>query len=369
MSFYKNFVRPVLFQCDPETVHEKVISALAFCGSFRLGEGFVKNICEVREVKLQVNVMGLEFPNPVGLAAGFDKNSEAFLALSWLGFGFLEIGTVTAIPQEGNPRPRLFRVPRDLALVNKMGFNNDGAEIVACRLKALYPFTPPLGINIGKSRIVPIEDAVLDYAQSFKALYNYGHYFVVNVSSPNTPGLRTLQESIYLKPLLNRLLKERESLVTPNQPRKPLLVKISPDCSNEELDGILDVIKEAGGIDGIIAANTSNSRDGLAAPSQIPAEGGLSGAPLRERSTNIIKYIYRMTNGELPIIGVGGIFSAKDAIDKIKAGASLVQIYTGMVYEGPFIVKNILSGILRFMDKEGVKNLSDIIGLDVSAKA
>ena len=362
MSLYKWIIRPILFKVDSEKVHDFALHCLTWISHASFIKSLLEQSCQVQDPRLQVNSFGLTFPNPVGLAAGFDKNCEAIGSLSALGFGFVEIGTVTSHPQPGNPKPRLFRLPRDLAIVNRFGFNSDGAETVAGRLAASLPCDIPVGVNIGKLKTVPIEEAPRDYVECFKILYPYGQYFVINVSSPNTPDLRSLQGEYYLEPLLGSVLRERERQVSSGLLKKPVLIKLSPDCSLKEFDEILEVSLRVG-IDGIIAANTTISREGLSTTSEfMESLGGLSGLPLCEKSTKIIKYIFKATGGRIPIIGVGGIFSAQDAIEKIMAGASLVELYTGMIYEGPFIVKNILNGILHFMEKEGIKQLTDLIG-------
>lgn len=360
--FYKYVIRPVLFNLDPERAHDFAIDCLAWISNTSFLKSIIKSACHVSDPRLQVSLLGIKFPNPVGLAAGFDKNCEALSSFPALGFGFVEIGTITSHAQPGNPKPRLFRLPGDSAIINKFGFNNDGAETIAGRLASLKTLDIPIGVNIGKLKTTPIEEAPQNYVESFKTLYPYGEYFVINVSSPNTPDLRTLQCEDYLEPLLSAILRERERQIRNRLSKKPVFVKISPDCTENELDKILDIVMRLG-IDGIIATNTTIGRDGLSTRSElVPSEGGMSGFPLREKSTKVIKYIFKRTNGKIPIIGVGGIFSAQDALEKIMAGASLVQVYTGMIYEGPFIVKNIIQGMLRFIDKEGVKNLSDIIG-------
>lgn len=366
MSLYKWTVRPVLFKIDPEVAHDFTIGCLAWISHALFVKSLLRQFCKLQDPRLQVNSFGLTFPNPVGLAAGFDKNCEALSALSALGFGFVEIGTVTSHAQPGNPKPRLFRLPRDLALINSFGFNNDGAETVAGRLSLSLPCDVPIGVNIGKSRTVPVKEAPRNYVESFKTLYPYGQFFIINVSSPNTPDLRTLQGEYYLEPLLGGVLRERERQVSNGLLKKPVLVKLSPDCSLQEIDGILEVSLRLG-IDGIVATNTTISREELSTPKNfVLQEGGLSGLPLRDKSTKIIKYIFNQTGGRIPIIGVGGVFSAQDTLEKIMAGASLVELYTGMIYEGPFIVKNILNGILQFMEKEGIKQLTDIIGCNTN---
>jgi dihydroorotate dehydrogenase len=307
-----------------------------------------------RDPRLSVSLWGLTFPNPLGLAAGFDKDGLALGVWPSLGFGFVEVGTITPQPQPGNPKPRLFQLPQDRAALNRMGFNNQGAAALAERLRRLHQRPIPIGINLGKAKITPLEEAAADYLASFRLLQDLGDYFVVNVSSPNTPGLRSLQAAEQLEPILSALQRE-------NQKRKPLLVKIAPDLDWPDIDSILELAQDHQ-LAGIVATNTTLRRDNLKtrflpgrgipfAPAEsrpILAEaGGISGAPLRERSTQVIRYIHRSTQGKLPIIGVGGIFTLADALEKLEAGASLLQVYTGWVYEGPGMVPQLLRGLAR----------------------
>jgi dihydroorotate dehydrogenase len=312
---------------------------------------------------------GLTFRNPVGLAAGFDKNGDATDVPATLGFGFIEVGTVTSEAQPGNPPPRLFRLPTDRALINRLGFNNCGAKQLVKNLEQHHAQCV-LGVNIGKALSVPVEKAIPDYLKTFTIIYEVADYVAVNVSSPNTPQLRELQQSAVLRDLLtqlqtrNRELAEKHSLSAP----RPLLVKIAPDLTDEEVAAIVRVAQETG-ISGIIATNTTTSRDNLrSSPSRITAagEGGLSGAPLRRRSNDVIRRIYRLTNGSLPIIGVGGVFTAEDAWDKICAGASLIQLYTGFIYEGPGVARRINEGLRRMLSKEGFVSLDEAVGSKAS---
>jgi dihydroorotate dehydrogenase len=301
----------------------------------------------------------LSFPNPVGLAAGFDKNGIALQPLAALGFGFIEAGTVTYHPQPGNARPRLFRLSEDQALINRAGFNNDGARAFARRVERHRPDCV-LGVSIGKSKITPLEKATEDYLASFELVYNVADYIAVNVSSPNTPQLRELQQSEQLTSLLSALQTRRREL----QKKVPLLVKLSPDLERRDLEMIVDVIERLQ-IDGIIATNTTVSRDNLRASAQRVAacgEGGLSGKPLRNRSTQMIAQLYELTRGRIPLIGVGGIFNADDAWEKISAGASLVQLYTGFIYQGPNIAQQINEGLAKILDREGFANLDAAVG-------
>lgn len=308
---------------------------------------------------------GLTFRNPVGLAAGFDKNGDAADVLAALGFGFIEVGTVTSESQPGNPSPRLVRLPTDRALINRLGFNNCGAKQLVRNLKHHHPDCV-LGVNIGKARSVPVEKAITDYLKTFAIVYEVADYIAVNVSSPNTPQLRELQQSGVLQDLLtqlqtrNRELAEEHSLSKP----RPLLVKIAPDLHDEEIASIVRVAQQTG-ISGIIATNTTTSRDNLlSSPSRVASagDGGLSGAPLSQRSDDVIRSIYRLTHGSLPIIGVGGVFTAEDAWAKICAGASLIQLYTGFIYEGPGVARRINEGLRRILSKEGFVSLDEAVG-------
>jgi len=296
----------------------------------------------LRDPTLERRLWGMTFPNPVGLAAGFDKDAKYTDALSCLGFGFIEIGTVTPRPQPGNPKPRLFRLPADGALINRMGFNNDGSAQAALRLKRRRERII-IGGNIGKNKLTPNEEAADDYETCFRDLHKVVDYFVVNVSSPNTPGLRQLQDKEPLTALLTRL----QAINDEYPKRKPILLKIAPDLSNQELDDIIEIVKITN-LDGIVATNTTISRSGLHTPAgEVTAigAGGLSGMPLRDRATEVIRYISKATQRQVPIIASGGIFTAADAIEKLKAGAVLVQVYTGFIYEGPAIAKKICKGL------------------------
>jgi dihydroorotate dehydrogenase len=306
----------------------------------------IKRIYRLEDERLSRNVMGLTFPNPIGLGAGFDKNATYIEEIEALGFGFTEVGTVTPMPQPGNDKPRLFRLPKDEALINRMGFNNVGADLVAARLKRLRSKTKMvIGVNIGKNKITPNEKAVNDYVICFQKLFDVADYFVVNVSSPNTPGLRELQEKEPLKNLLNAIKIKNEA-----RPKaKPLLLKIAPDLSAHQLDDIVEICMGLK-IDGIIATNTTISREGLQTKKKTVEKygaGGLSGKAVKKRSTEVIRYLHQKTNGKIPIIGVGGIASPKDALEKLEAGASLVQLYTGFIYEGPTLIREINEAILK----------------------
>ena len=394
MDLYQTLLRPLLFsglKTDPEWLHQQSLKVLGWMDDGSASQlpwllAQMERSLSLSDPRLQQQLWGLTFANPMGLAAGFDKDGIAAGLWSRFGFGFAELGTVTFQAQPGNPQPRLFRLPLDQAVLNRMGFNNQGAAALAERLRKSGrvgewergsvgeeswshppidssthpPFT--LGINLGKSKVTPLEDAAADYVGSFRLLKDLGDYFVVNVSSPNTPGLRSLQDKAQLEPILQALQQE-------NIHRKPLLVKIAPDL---EWGAIADVIALAQQhqLAGIIATNTTIRRDGLKtqrlSTGNLVAQeaGGISGVPMRQRSTEVIRFIYQETQGQLPIIGVGGIFTAEDAWEKITAGASLVQVYTGWIYEGPWMVRRVLEGLLRKLDEQGLKSIQDAIGSD-----
>ncbi|WP_144885954.1 quinone-dependent dihydroorotate dehydrogenase [Lacibacter cauensis] len=361
-------IRSIFFWFDAEKVHYFAMNALRFFCSI----GFIKKILaanfQAKNKKLAFESWGLEFKNRVGLAAGFDKNAKYLRELEVLGFGFVEIGTVTPKPQDGNDQPRLFRLPKDKAIINRMGFNNDGVKVVAERLKkwkekhevqsTKYENSPLtthhsrliIGGNIGKNKVTPNEDAWKDYEICFNELFDYVDYFVVNVSSPNTPGLRELQEKDSLRKILSHLQTlrtERLKLKIDSVVEKPILLKIAPDLTQSQLDDVIDLAKEIQ-LDGLVASNTTISREGLITDAAIVTAigaGGLSGLPVKQRSTEIVQYITQKTNGEIPVIASGGIFSAADANEKLQAGAVLVQVWTGFIYEGPAIAKKICNGI------------------------
>jgi dihydroorotate dehydrogenase len=426
MDIYRAAIRPVLFtglKTDPEWLHQQTLRVFGW-----LDRNHSQPFAQWAQTQLQQSyclthphlrqtLWGLSFENPIGLAAGFDKDGVASGVWSSLGFGFAELGTVTLHPQPGNPRPRLFRLPLDQAALNRMGFNNQGAAVMAAGLRGRWgtgnlgaeedgetqeregtetgdrgqginsslsfkpqtsnlkpqnsefstphPSRPtpfPLGINLGKSKVTPLEEAAADYLGSFRLLKDLGDYFVVNVSSPNTPGLRSLQATDQLDPILMALQQE-------NQQQKPLLIKIAPDLEWEAIAAVLELAQKHH-LAGIIATNTTIRRDGLktqvleSTGNSIQEEaGGISGAPVRDRSTEVIRFIWKETQGTLPIIGVGGIFTAEDAWEKITAGASLIQVYTGWIYEGPWMVRRILQGLLQKLDERGLGSISEAIGL------
>jgi dihydroorotate dehydrogenase len=338
MKLYQKILRPLLFCLPPESVHHLSLNLLSYS---HISSRFAP-FAECFYPSLERELWGLKFRNPVGIAAGFDKNAIALDAWEHLGFGFMEIGTITPNQQDGNPLPRVFRLPKEEALINRMGFPNDGLEVIARRLaekqrgfSSDWP-SIPVGINIGKSRVTALEDAPADYLKCYKALRPFADFFVVNVSSPNTPGLRELQQRRFLSSILQPLIEANSGS------SRPILVKIAPDLTEAEVDEILEVVI-ACGINGVIATNTTIDKSAVS----LKEEGGLSGAPLRKKSTEMIRYIHARTEGKLPIVGVGGIFTADDAKEKLDAGASLVQVYTGFIYKGPLIARQICEGLLE----------------------
>ena len=336
---YKSFIKPVLFLFDPEWVHHTVFATLKAVNRIPGMGSLIRTFYQVKDKRLERKLFGLTFPNPVGLAAGFDKDAKLFQELFNFGFGFIEIGTLTPKPQLGNPKKRLFRLPEDQGLINRMGFNNEGVEVAVDRLKKNKNVL--IGGNIGKNKVTPNEEAVSDYVYCFEALFPYVDYFVVNVSSPNTPNLRALQD----KEPLTHLLQTLKTLNLKKPDPKPILLKIAPDLTDEQLMDIIDIITTVN-IEGVIATNTTLSREGLLSQ-QKTEMGGLSGKPVADRSTEVIRFLSEKSNKAFPIIGVGGIHSPQDAIDKLEAGASLVQLYTGFIYEGPAVIKKINKAILR----------------------
>lgn len=336
-------IKPILFQFDPEKIHYFVFDLLKFVCKIPGFPSLLRGLYLVEDPRLQVELFGLKFKNPVGLGAGFDKDAKLIDELSNLGFGFIEIGTITPLAQAGNDKPRLFRLPQDEALINRMGFNNGGMELAVEKLKNRKSDII-VGGNIGKNKLTPNELATDDYVKSFNALFDYVDYFTVNVSSPNTPNLRALQEKEPLKELLQTLKDINSKKGNP----KPILLKIAPDLTNEQLDDIIEIVQETK-IDGVIATNTTISRADLKTPIENVESigmGGLSGKPVKTRSTEVIKYLSDNSKKSFPIIGVGGIHSAEDAIEKLDAGASLIQIYSGFIYEGPALIKKINKALL-----------------------
>ena len=342
-------IRKLLFKFDAERVHHFAMNSLKLASAAGITQSMIRPGFSINRDSLARTVFGISFKNPVGLAAGFDKNALYLTELEALGFGHVEIGTVTPRAQDGNPKPRIFRLPEDKALVNRMGFNNEGVRAVAGRLgkwRAEQKKSNSLivGGNIGKNKVTPNEDAWKDYEICFRDLYDLVDYFVVNVSSPNTPGLRELQE----KESLRKILSHLQTINQRHSSSKPLLLKIAPDLTPEQLDDVIDLATEIE-LDGLVATNTTISREGLTASSAALCEkigaGGLSGAPLKNRATEIVRYISAKTNGSLPVIASGGVFTANDAREKLEAGASLVQVWTGFIYEGPGIAKKICAGL------------------------
>lgn len=346
---YKSIIKPILFKKEPENAHHFTFSWIKRTFNLPLIRPGIKSFFHYENPILEKEVFGLKFKNPVGLAAGFDKDAKLIDEMALLGFGFIEIGTLTPRPQEGNPQPRLFRLPKDEALINRMGFNNGGVEDAVKRLKKRNSDVL-IGGNIGKNKSTSNEDAVLDYLYCLEVLHPYVDYFVVNVSSPNTPNLRALQEKEPLKKLLSEV---KQANIKKKNP-KPILLKIAPDLTVGQLDDIIEIVQETN-IDGVIATNTTIDRDQLQTQPELVQKmgaGGLSGKVLAKRSTEVIKYLATQSNHAFPIIGVGGIFTAQDAIDKINAGASLVQVYTGMIYEGPAMVRRIKKGLAQYLEKQ-----------------
>ncbi|MBI2355979.1 MAG: quinone-dependent dihydroorotate dehydrogenase [Candidatus Doudnabacteria bacterium] len=350
-------IRPILFQIPAETVYGAVAKT---CQAITPFSGIFEKLFAFEHPMLETEVFGMKFKNPVGLAPGYDKFGAFTKFLSALGFGFIEVGSITPLPQPGNPKPRMFRLTSDEALVNRMGFNSIGMHRVAENLKKISERNFILGVNLGKNKATSNEHALQDYLAAFNYLAPLADYVVVNVSSPNTPGLRQLQNKAPLLEIFKALQQANQKLSI----RKPLLLKVAPDLSNGQLDDIAAIVLETK-IDGIIANNTTVSRDGLkTSPEEIRriGEGGLSGRPIAKRTTEVISYLYQRLQGRTPIIGAGGIFSAEDAYEKIKAGASLVQVYTGIVYEGPGLIKKIKQGLVELLKRDGFKNIAEAVG-------
>ena len=364
-SAYRYGIKPILFSLDPEVTHNLAIAACQQVSASTTLQAIAKSMFYYSDVRLSQNLWNLKFANPVGLAAGFDKNAEAIGAWENFGFGFAEVGTITARAQSGNPQPRLFRLPSDRAVLNRMGFNNRGAEAIAKELQQYlqnHQLSIPLGINLGKSKITEIADAKFDYAESLRSLYAYGDYFVINVSSPNTPNLRDLQAT-------EQLLGILAELQPINIENKPILVKIAPDLNDADIIAVVKA-SQSHHVAGIIATNTTIARQQLttthlATGKSVKDEaGGISGQPVRDRATDVIRLIWQSTDGKLPIVGVGGIFNAEDAWQKITAGAAIVQIYTGLIYESPMMIKQILQGLVAKLDAHGLDHIQQAIGLD-----
>ncbi|REJ34735.1 MAG: dihydroorotate dehydrogenase (quinone) [Bacillota bacterium] len=355
-------VRPMLFRMDPEQAHERVRGLQEAVEAGRALRQALARRFTVDHPALQVEAFGLRFPNPVGLAAGFDKDARAPRALAALGFGFIEVGTVTPRPQPGNPRPRLFRLPADEALINRMGFNNEGAAAAAARLGRAHPVPVPVGVNIGRNRATPNERAAEDYLECLRVLFPHAAYAVINVSSPNTPELRDLQAAAALGRLLAAVQAENRALSRKHgRAPLPVLVKIAPDLDREGLAAVVDAAATHGAA-GIIAVNTTVNRSGLRRPAH--EAGGLSGRPLAARALRITAAVHRLTGGRLPVIGVGGIFSARDAYERIRAGATLVQVYTALIYRGPGLARRINRGLVQLLERDGLGRITEAVGLD-----
>jgi len=365
---YRTLIRPALFTQNAEVIHDRTMRLLALTSRHKLICGAMSSF--LGAPSLPVEIFGLKFPNPVGLAAGMDKTAAAVPAWAAMGFGFTELGAATWHAQPGNPLPRVFRAIPEEAIVNRMGFNNPGAEVLAEKLagwrqRGRWP-EHPVGMNLGKSKITPLEKAAEDYANSFRVLRPHLDFFVVNVSSPNTPNLRQLQDKSALDEIFAALQEVNTSPSQTQSGPRPILVKVAPDLTFEALDEILELVGPRK-IAGIVATNTTISRPASSDPlvQKIYSEtGGLSGRPLRTRSTEVVRHLYRQTRGKVPIIGVGGIFSAAEAWDKIAAGASLVQIYTGLIYEGPGLAKTIVNGLRRRLSEAGLASLSTAVGCE-----
>ncbi len=356
-----SFLRPLAFTLDPERAHHLAIQAL------RLLQIAPASFSPPTDHRLNQRLWGLHFPNPIGLAAGYDKNAAAPLAWSTLGFGFAELGTITAKAQLGNPKPRIFRLEQDEALINRLGFNNDGAVAITQRLKHVLPLghshAIPLGFNIGKSKVTPLDEAESDYVISLEQVFPFADYLVVNVSSPNTPDLRKLQEPERLGRLLDLLqTRGRQLAAQAKVTQKPLLVKIAPDLTDDEVREFARVSQSVG-VSGLIATNTTTTRPQLR--TTIREEGGLSGKPLAARACEVLRVLYRAVDGKLPLIGVGGIFSAEDAYARICAGASLIQIYTGLIYRGPLLPHTIAHGLSSLLARDGINHLREAVGKNV----
>jgi len=347
---YKTFMRPLLFRFDPEKVHHFVSSSLQFVFGIPGMAALARCITSVNDERLEREVFGLKFKNPVGVAAGFDKNARLFDALGNLGFGFVEVGTITPEGQQGNEKPRLFRLPSDGALINRMGFNNEGMDAVAGRLKRRRKRDVVLGANLGKNTLTPNTQAAADYVRLFERLFDVADYFVVNVSCPNISDLRELQDEKALREILDKL----QTLNRRKPQPKPVLLKVSPDLNFSQLDEVIQLVAETG-IAGVVAVNTTVGRVQLNTPKKLVSQigrGGLSGKPLKNRALEVVRYLSEKSGRAFPIIGVGGIFTPEDALQMLDAGADLVQVYTGFIYEGPFIARRMNRAVLKQMDRK-----------------
>ena len=351
---YKTLLKPIFFSMNPEVAHDWMRFGGGFANNTFVS-GLLGTFFGVEDPRLKVDVAGISFPNPIGLAAGLDKNVELVGLCAGLGFGHLELGTITAQPQPGNPKPRIFRIGEERALINRMGFPSEGADVARERLIAIrkrFKKLPPLGINIGKSKVVELEHAIDDYRYSFQQLSSLADYVTVNVSSPNTQGLRQLQERDRLTALL-------QTLAACNVDKRPIFVKVAPDLELSALEEVVEVCLQCG-VAGIIATNTTISRDSLR--STIQEAGGLSGAPLREKSLGVVQFLGRVINGRMALIGVGGISSVDDVLAMLAAGASMVQVYTGLIFEGPGLIKTLNQQLISYMNRQGCSSLKDAVG-------
>ena len=360
---YRRLLKPALFRLDPEDAHHLTLRALGWAATVPAWPGLVRSLTVPPDPRLTQTLWGHTFSSPVGLAAGLDKNGEAVPAFGALGFGFVEVGTVTPRAQPGNERPRLFRLPADEALINRMGFNNAGAQALRGRLTALAARPVPVWVNIGKNKVTPNEEAVQDYREAVRVLQAVADAFVVNVSSPNTPGLRALQAAGDLAALVRAVLDEVEAGRVRTLSRPPVLVKLAPDLHPADFEASVGAVLEAGA-DGLIISNTTLRREGLTHPRREET-GGLSGRPLTVRSTELVRAAYRLTRGRVPIVGVGGIFTAEDAYAKIRAGARLVEVYTALIYEGPGLPARLNRDLARLLARDGVRHLTEAVGVDL----
>lgn len=356
---YKEVIRPILFKVDPENIHDKTLQILQIAENNPTLLKALNRFFEYKNPSLETEVFEKRLKNPIGLAAGFDKNGENIKSLSALGFGFIEIGTVTLLPQEGNKTPRICRIPQALTIENSMGFPNDGAEKIASKILKAGSLNCAIGVSISLNKETPAESAAEEIAYMVSKFANSVDFITIDLSSPNTPGLRNLQSKNYLSLIAQKAIEAKNQSKSGTEKRNPkILVKISPDLSLDEISDILEIATQEG-MDGIEATNTTTSAPGL----ERLLGGGVSGAPLRTKSNEIIRFIYQQTKGNLTIIGIGGVFTAQDAIDKIMAGANAVQLYTGLVYEGPCVVKNINNGIVKFLEQEGIQSISELRGI------
>ncbi|MBZ9750813.1 quinone-dependent dihydroorotate dehydrogenase [Deinococcus sp. HMF7604] len=359
---YRSLLKPALFRLDAEDAHHLTLGGLEAASKVPLWPQAARALTVPGGGALTQTLWGQRFASPVGLAAGLDKNGVAVPAFGALGFGFLEVGTVTPLPQAGNDRPRLFRLPEDEALINRMGFNNAGAAALHARLSGLRTRAVPVWVNIGKNKATPNEDAAQDYRRCVAALQDVADAFVVNVSSPNTPGLRALQAADDLAALVREVLAEVEAGRVRTLSVPPVLVKLAPDLHPADFEASVDAVVNAGAA-GLIVSNTTLARDGLSHPAQREA-GGLSGRPLTARATALVRAAFRQTQGRVPIVGVGGIFTPQDAYDKIRAGASLVEVYSALIYRGPGLVRELNAGLAELLRRDGLRTVEDAVGLD-----